>query len=229
MPTATSPPNFLLRYPTTDELTYIRTLHASCWAGPLTVPQYLSREAHIASTSLTRDGGLTQWVLVESTSEQVLASCETIKKIAAMSCPRTAGEKAAPVKEVVAHGIGCVFTPPECRGRGYARIMLTLLGERLKYHDDEVAGFSALYSDIGKVGFPAPSTSCFRFYGKTTMSIMYILTRLHSTGILHQTRLASPPFLSHQYPCPLYRGYLHQRHSPCRTALPRRYPSPLRP
>lgn len=173
MPTATSPPNFLLRYPTTDELTYIRTLHASCWAGPLTVPQYLSREAHIASTPLTRDGGLTQWVLVEPTSEQVLASCETIRKVAAMSCPPITGEKAAPVKEVVAHGIGCVFTPPECRGRGYARIMLTLLGERLKYHNDEAAGFSALYSDIGKVGFPAPSTFCFRSYQKTTMSIIY--------------------------------------------------------
>lgn len=156
MPTATFPPNFFLRHPTLDELTYIRTLHASCWAGPLTVPQYLSREVHIASTPLTRDGGLTQWVLVDLTSEQVLASCETIRKVAAMSSPSINEEKVVPVEEVVAYGIGSVFTPPECRGRGYARIMLTLLGERLKYHNGEVAGFSALYSDIGKVGFPVP-------------------------------------------------------------------------
>lgn len=155
MPTATSPPCFLLRRPTTDELIYIRTLHATCWAGPLTISQYLSREAHIASTPLTRDGGLTQWVLVDSTSDQVLASCETIRKVAAMSYPPIDVEKVVPVEEVVAHGIGSVFTPPECRGKGYARVMLTMLGERLKYHNGETAGFSALYSDIGKVRFPA--------------------------------------------------------------------------
>lgn len=70
-----------------------------------------------------------------------------------MSNPPIDGQNVVPVEEVVAHGIGSVFTPPECRGKGYARIMLTLLGERLKYHNGEAAGFSALYSDIGKVGF----------------------------------------------------------------------------
>jgi hypothetical protein len=96
-----------------------------------------------------------QWVLVDSSDSEsaVLASCETIRKMAAMSYPQADSEKEVLVKEVTAYGIGSVFTPPECRGKGYAKTMLMMLAERLKGYNDEVVGFSALYSDIGKVRF----------------------------------------------------------------------------
>jgi hypothetical protein len=153
MPTATTQTTYLLRHPTPTELTHIRTQHSTCWAGALTVSQYLTREDHIASTPLTRNGGMTQWVLVDAAADpaHVLASCEAIRKKALVAHPPVDGEKRVPVEEVVAYGIGSVFTPPECRGNGYAKVMLTMLGERLKRHNGQRAGFSVLYSDIGKV------------------------------------------------------------------------------
>ncbi|KAH0613331.1 uncharacterized protein H6S33_009711 [Morchella sextelata] len=152
MPTATTQTTYLLRHPTPTELTHIRTQHSTCWAGALTVSQYLTREDHIASTPLTRNGGMTQWVLVDAAADpaHVLASCEAIRKKALVAHTPVDGEKRVPVEEVVAYGIGSVFTPPECRGNGYAKVMLTMLGERLKRHNGQRAGFSVLYSDIGK-------------------------------------------------------------------------------
>lgn len=101
----------------------------------------------------------------------ILASCETIRKIAVVSYPPIDGEKVVPVKDVVAYGIGSVFTPPECRGKGYAKIMLIMLGERLKNHNGEAAGFSVLYSDIGKVRFAPTIFLCCFIYTCVSSSV----------------------------------------------------------
>lgn len=62
------------------------------------------------------------------------------------------------VREVLVHGLGTVFCDPQFRGRGFAGKMMALLNRELRTwqaedEDGGRAGFSVLYSDIGKVSF----------------------------------------------------------------------------
>lgn len=122
------------------------------WRGTLSVPAYFRREEHLLQQALTRDGGLTSWVLVHQPNgssekdRKVLCGCESISKRALVASD---GE----VEDVVAHGVASVFCPPEYRGKGYAGRMMAELGERLKGWQAQGQSnlFSILYSDIGKV------------------------------------------------------------------------------
>lgn len=122
------------------------------WRGILSVPAYFRREEHLLQQALTRDGGLTSWVLVHQpngTSEKdrkVLCGCESILKRALVASN-------GKVDDVAAHGVASVFCPPEYRGKGYAGRMMAELGERLKGWQTQGQSifFSILYSDIGKV------------------------------------------------------------------------------
>jgi hypothetical protein len=122
------------------------------WRGALPLPAYLKREEHLAQQSLTRNGGLTAWMLVYhppgsgSESRRVVCGCETIKKRALV-----AKEGKGEVEEVVSFGVCSVFCPEGSRKRGYAGRMMEELGKRL---DKEGGVFSVLFSDIGKVSFP---------------------------------------------------------------------------
>ncbi|KAM0716060.1 hypothetical protein Q7P37_008574 [Cladosporium fusiforme] len=131
----------------------VAQLHANSeeWQGALSLSDYFRREEHLMAQALTKDGGLTSWVLVHQpagTSEndrKVLCGCESIKKRAFFA----AGGK---VEDVVAHGVASVFCPPQYRGQGYAGRMMTELGEQLKrwQMEREPNLLSILYSDIGK-------------------------------------------------------------------------------
>lgn len=122
------------------------------WRGILSVPAYFRREEHLLQQALTRDGGLTSWVLVHQPNgsserdRKVLCGCESILKRALVASD---GE----IEDVVAHGVASVFCPPEYRGKGYAGRMMAELGERLKSWQAQGQSnlFSILYSDIGKV------------------------------------------------------------------------------
>jgi len=122
--------------------------NATSWRGPLQLEAYLRRESHLASQAFTRDGGLTTWVLVstavDASKRKVLAGCETYRKRALVT-------KKGQVEEVMAHGIGSVFS--EYRGRGYGARMMKELGEKLRTWQvaHQPCLFSILYSDIGKV------------------------------------------------------------------------------
>ncbi|PWW79993.1 hypothetical protein C7212DRAFT_163264 [Tuber magnatum] len=135
-----------LRNPTPQELIQIRSAHKGYWGTHLTLKQYLNREEVLSSTTLTGNGGLTNWALVDPTTSPatVLASCESIRKEVFVV---EAGTNEMRVSH--GHGIGSVFTPIEMRGKGHASIMLKMLAEELKWHGGESA-LSALYSDIGK-------------------------------------------------------------------------------
>lgn len=110
--------------------------------------QYIGREIHIASQELTKDGGIRFWVLTLASSPQkLLCSCESIAKPAIVRTANKHGKDEV-VKQVKSHVIGSVFTPEQNRGKGYASIMLDLLGEKLRGECE----FDSLYSDIGKVG-----------------------------------------------------------------------------
>ena len=142
---------FVLRAATPEEIDRIHDLNAASWAGDLTVEKYHDRERTLAATSLTRNGGLASWVLVNPADNpnKILTSCETIKKDALVARPPVNGGVVSMVKHVAAHAIGSVFTPVEQRGKGYARVMLQMLAERSRKGNPE--GFTVLYSDIGKV------------------------------------------------------------------------------
>ncbi|CUS15692.1 unnamed protein product [Tuber aestivum] len=138
--------NHHLRNPTPQELIHIRSTHREYWGTHLTLKQYLYREEVLSSTTLTGNGGLTSWALVDPTTNPatLLASCESIRKEVFVM---EAGSNEVRVSH--GHCIGSVFTPPDMRGKGYASIMLKLLAEKLRWHGGKSA-LSALYSDIGK-------------------------------------------------------------------------------
>lgn len=122
------------------------------WRGALSLPAYLRREEVMADQALTRDEGLTVWVLVyqpagsDESDRQVLCGCETIKKRGFVASNGV-------VEAVTAHGVCSVFCPAKHRGKGYAGRMMAELGERLKTWQSQGRNnlFSVLYSDIGKV------------------------------------------------------------------------------
>jgi hypothetical protein len=118
----------------------------------LTMPDYLRREEHLAQQNLSRGGGLTNFVLVDSTKPEdardILAACETLRKRALVV------EDDSEVQDVVSHGIGSVFCRSEYRGRGYAQRMIQELRsvlEQWQQEPGEKARFNVLFSDIGKV------------------------------------------------------------------------------
>ena len=161
-----------LTHPTESERIETWTINGKSWRGALSLPAYLRREEHLANQPLTLNGGITYWILVDSsassnrssstspstsanststnlTSEQrtILASCETIRRRALIA---TRGES---VEEVVSHGVGSVFCREDFRGRGYAGRMMKELGNHLERWDQEegkTTKFTVLYSDIGK-------------------------------------------------------------------------------
>jgi GNAT superfamily N-acetyltransferase len=154
LPDAASP-SLHLSHPTPSEKTAIWTLNSKNWGAALTLPGYLERETHMATVpSLSQEGGITYWILVEKNStpdlRPILGSLETIRKRALVA-------RNGQVKEVITHGIGSVFCNPQYRGKGYASRMLRELGPTLKdwqtnkgVEGREECAFSILYSDIGK-------------------------------------------------------------------------------
>ncbi len=127
------------------------TANSSEWKGALpTLDAYHRREAHLANLELTKDGGLTPWMLVYqpdgAAKRQVLCGCESIRKKALVG-------RNGKVEEVIAHGVCSVFCPPAKRGRGYAGRMMSELGKKLRrwqLDNGKDALFSVLFSDIGK-------------------------------------------------------------------------------
>ncbi|KAI1856757.1 hypothetical protein JX265_011398 [Neoarthrinium moseri] len=154
LPDATSP-KLILTTPTEAEKRQTWTMNHAEWGGALNLEEYLEREPYLATIPLAEKGGLKYWILTEASglpdARPVLASCESLRKKALITDPKS-GE----VKEVVAYGIGSVYTNPQFRGRRYASRMLRDLGSLLKLETEKIEGqaaeiaASALWSDIGK-------------------------------------------------------------------------------
>jgi GNAT superfamily N-acetyltransferase len=145
-------PNLELLPATPEERIEALRLNSAAWKGPLSVEKYIEREDHLLKQKLTRDGGLTIWILVDprqpSGARAILGSCETIRKPAFLAYD-------GKVEDIIAHGIGSVFVRPEFRGRGYAGRMMHELGKKLETWQAEKLPrkqgvFSVLFSDVGK-------------------------------------------------------------------------------
>ena len=151
LPLADSP-NLALLHPTPEEKQLTWKLNGQAWRGSMNIETYLRREVHLENQVFTRDGGVTFWILVDTSlppnARPILSSCESLRKRALI---RRGNSK---VEETISHGIGSVFCNPEYRGRGYARRMIKELGEKLDHWQQKIgqrASFTVLYSDIGKV------------------------------------------------------------------------------
>lgn len=141
-------PTLGLVHPTDEELRAQWKKNGAAWKGALSLEAYMRREVHLASQDLTRNGGITYWALVDTAAKDriILSGCETLRKKALVA-------QSGKVKDVICHGIGSVFCPPELRRRGYAARMMKELAKALETW--QAAGteclFSVLWSDIGKV------------------------------------------------------------------------------
>ncbi|EFX05759.1 hypothetical protein CMQ_3828 [Grosmannia clavigera kw1407] len=164
---ASSDPTLVLTHPTAAERERIWTQTHGMWGSALSLEQYVAREAFLTTAPLASDGGITHWILTDSTElpdrRPILSSCESLRKPAAVSSTSTG---TAVVTDGMAHGVGSVFTDPQFRGQGYAGRMLTELGPRLK--DWQAGGdnthrplFSILYSDIGKTFYASKGWAVF--------------------------------------------------------------------
>ncbi|KAI0834117.1 hypothetical protein F5Y06DRAFT_300997 [Hypoxylon sp. FL0890] len=147
-------PTLVLTHPTDTERRRTWTLNHREWGGALTLEEYLKREPYLMDVPLSRNGGMTHWILTDSSwspekggDRPVLASCESIRKRVMVAAPHD-----TTVSEGIGHGIGSVFTYPEFRGKGYAGRMLSELGSTLRKWQtgDQGSVCSALWSDIGR-------------------------------------------------------------------------------
>ncbi|CAK3930345.1 Hypothetical predicted protein [Lecanosticta acicola] len=143
-------PDLHLVVATRDELRALQHENSEEWRGALSLEAYLRREEHLYSQDMTKEGGMTPWMLVHQPDpdgpRKVLCGCETLRKNALVG-------RQGKAEDAIAYGICSVFCPEGYRGRGYAGRMMTELGEKLrswKTDEGELCLFSVLYSDIGK-------------------------------------------------------------------------------
>lgn len=135
---------------TKEELLAQQHVNSEEWRGALSLEAYVRREDHLYDQELTKDGGMTPWMLVyqpdRTCPRQVLCGCESINKRALIV-------KGGKVEDVTCHGICSVFCPPDNRGHGYAGRMMTEIAQRVRdWQADNGKShlFSVLFSDIGK-------------------------------------------------------------------------------
>ncbi|KAI7555009.1 hypothetical protein KC331_g142 [Hortaea werneckii] len=149
-------PELHLVVATADENLAQQHANSTEWRGALSLEAYLRREEYLVKQQLTKDGGLTAWMLAyqppDGSKRQIVCGCESIRKKALLA-------RNAKVEDVVAHGVASVFCPPKFRGKGYAGRMMSEVGKKLKdwQAEEEKGGsaFSVLYSDIGKEFYAA--------------------------------------------------------------------------
>ncbi|ODH47797.1 hypothetical protein GX48_06134 [Paracoccidioides brasiliensis] len=151
LPPADSP-DLTLVIPTPAERIQCLKSNSLEWKGVLDPEQYIQRENHLMSQEMTRDGAMTCWILVDRNlapdHRPILSSCESFGKRALLAYEGR-------VEDIIAHGIGSVFSKPEFRRRGYAGRMIAELSIKLDTWQQEnsvrkQSVFSVLYSDIGK-------------------------------------------------------------------------------
>lgn len=152
LPDASSP-SLIVTQPTHNERLRVWSMTHRKWGAALTLDNYLGREVYLLTVPMAKDGGLTNWILTDSSlppdERPILSSCESLRKRAVTA---TSADGEVVVVDGIAHGLGSVFTELEFRGKGYASRMMREVGDALKGWQSEgkSAVFSVLYSDIGK-------------------------------------------------------------------------------
>ncbi|KAF9913621.1 hypothetical protein BX616_009813 [Lobosporangium transversale] len=149
------------------------------WAKGVPMSQYHARERHLASTAFSSDNRLKTWVLVpkpdtevtteykewaatedpekgvrggfdpqdvsEANLDRIMAAVETYERPGIMA---TVGETEDGVlRDVNSVSVASVYGPSKFRNHGYGKLMMKLLWKKI---ENMGAGFSFLYSDLGK-------------------------------------------------------------------------------
>ncbi|KAG6039383.1 hypothetical protein E4U41_002746 [Claviceps citrina] len=169
---------------TPDERVAVWTQHQPQWGPSFDPEAYVRREEQLLDLGLTKDGGLTTWIL---TTQDRLPPSASASASASASPPSRDGPGGRPilsslevyrkraivrgadgtVRDVTAHGVASVFTAQQHRRKGYSSELLSLLGDELarqQARDPGSAEFSVLFSDIGRTFYaqqrwePFPST-----------------------------------------------------------------------
>ncbi|KAJ4473727.1 hypothetical protein J3R30DRAFT_3511305 [Lentinula aciculospora] len=169
-------PSTLSIFPATPRQTEAsrRATGSSDWGNGMTLDQYVQRDMDLEKSDCGRDGKYMTWVLAPRTNPSALdflCSCEIFRRdgLSARTNPNTPSDPKPWIEQVECYGIASVFTPPSNRGKGYARLMMSLLhwilaGNKLPFNSfpSDVWGskpvapsemgnatFSALWSDVG--------------------------------------------------------------------------------
>ncbi|KAL4793747.1 hypothetical protein BDV19DRAFT_366150 [Aspergillus venezuelensis] len=144
------PPALCLAHPTDDENKKIWALTSNAWKDALSVDVYLEESAYLMTVPLAKDGGMTQWILVDKNlppnERPILASCESFYKRSWISDPN------GNVTEALTHGVASVYVDEKLRGKGYATRLMKELAKTLPSWQTErtPCAASVLFSDIGK-------------------------------------------------------------------------------
>jgi len=134
------------------------------WARPLSLENYIAREAALTETPLCRDGNCHYWILYRRDDPlDIISSCETPRKKMLVRRGRSGGR----VDEVEAYSVGSVHTHPRYRARGMAGYLLGKVQEFL----DERVQWSFLYSDIGRQYYAQRGWNVFKA-DQMTMSLV---------------------------------------------------------
>ncbi|GKZ36984.1 hypothetical protein AbraIFM66950_008276 [Aspergillus brasiliensis] len=132
----------VLTHPTVSERLRIWKATYPHWGDALTFDDYITREVKNLEFCQEGQGNFDNWILTDdSAADQrpLFSSCETFKK-RAFICGKEGG-----LRDGTCCAAASVFTFPEYQGRGYAKNMMTLLGQEIR----KFADFSVLWSDIG--------------------------------------------------------------------------------
>lgn len=146
-------PALHLAHPTDAEKLSIWKLSANSWKEALSESDYLKESSYLMAVPLAKDGGVTQWVLVDKSllpdQRPILASCETFRKRSWIS---TYEDSSSRLTETITHGVASVYCDPIYRGRGYASRLMKELAKVLPTWQTKTTKCvaSVLFSDIGK-------------------------------------------------------------------------------
>ncbi|KAJ3780731.1 hypothetical protein GGU10DRAFT_321361 [Lentinula aff. detonsa] len=110
-----------------------RRTGASAWGSGMTLDEYVQRDIDLQDSECGREGRYLTWVLAPRNDPHTLdflCSCETFRRSGLTSrmnhtSPKPDSEPL--IEQVECYGIASVFTPPQYRGKGYARLMMSLL------------------------------------------------------------------------------------------------------
>ncbi|KAG8157306.1 hypothetical protein KVR01_012690 [Diaporthe batatas] len=155
-PPASDSPDLLICQPTPEECVKIWSNTAASWKDSLTKIVYLDESQYLTTVPLAKDGGMTNWVLVDRNhppnQRQILCSCESFRKRCLTS------DKEGTIEEGIVHGVASVFCPSEYRGRGYGARHMNELAKVLREWQPGYGNSigSILYSDIGTEYYAKP-------------------------------------------------------------------------
>lgn len=135
-----------------DLVRYTRHQNSQAWRGQLSIDQYIEREAVLGKCKIASlaVNSLKVFILRSKDNiEQPLCSCELLIR-KSWKYKFNAQTQSVDRRDVLSGCVGGVFTYPEHRSKGYARIMIDHLVDIAKNKLLGPEGFTFLYSEIGE-------------------------------------------------------------------------------